>query len=313
MGGGWTDSIRTVEAILRKVSRGDRVTVVAPSSPLGDDRPFRSGVALLGERYKVSVPRTVYQKRGFLAGTDGTRLRNLARALRDDRTGAIFTARGGHGATRLLARVDWGSWYRRGLPIVGFSDVTALQLGALALAGAASVHGPSVTGLAQQPKTYRAHLFRLLEDPGYDFGPPPAKLRSLGQGRVGGTIVGGNLTMIDQLVGTPYLPDLSGCILLLEDVNEAPYRIDRMLTHLRNAGVLDRVAGIVLGSFRRCRPRTDGVTVEEVVRDHLSHLRVPALGGMPSGHVRRNWAFVQGARVEMRCGPAGGTATLRAI
>lgn len=289
----------------RKIRAGERVSVAAPSSPLVNTKVFKAGVEILSARYKVTVPKAVYARKGFLAGTDSTRLRILAQALRDDRTRALFTARGGHGATRLLSSVDWEDWKRDRIPLVGFSDITALELAALALAGVATVHGPSIASLSRQPRSYLEHLWRLLEDPGYDFGSPPRRLRSLGQGRVVGNLVGGNLTMIEQLVGTPFLPGLAGCILFIEDVKEAPYRIDRMITHLRNAGVLDRIEGIVVGDFAGCRPRADGVRVEDIVLDHVRRLRVPAAMGMPSGHGKRNWAFVQGARVELRCGHRG--------
>ena len=196
--------------------------------------------------------------------------------------------------------------------VLGFSDITALELAALALAGVATVHGPSIASLARQPRTYLDHLFRLLEDPAYDFGPPPRRLKSLNQGRVQGPIVGGNLTMIDQLVGTPFLPELAGCVLFIEDVKEAPYRIDRMLTHLGNAGVLDRIVGVVAGDFAGCRPRADGVSVEDVILDHVRRQRIPAAKGMPSGHGKHNWAFIQGARVDLKCGYRGEGASLTA-
>lgn len=302
-----------MQVSFRKIAPGDRIHVVAPSSPVRDGAALKRGVAILARRYRVSVPRGVYARKGFLAGADTTRLGCIQKALSDGRTRAIFTARGGHGATRLLARVDWERWYEDRKPMVGFSDVTALQLASLALAGVSSIHGPSVSSISTQPKGYQRHLMRLLEDPGYDFGQPPARLRSLKQGRVVGPLVGGNLSMIDQLVGTPFLPDLAGCILLVEDVNEPPYRIDRMMTHLGNAGCLDRLAGLVVGQFTRCRPRVDGVTVQEVFAEHVSRLSIPALRGMPTGHGRRNWAFVQGARVELKCGYRDEKATLRPI
>ncbi len=301
-----------VKAAFRKIHPGVRVSVAAPSSPLTNAKVFKAGVRLLSERYRVTIPKGVYARKGFLAGRDETRLRILVQALRDDRTRAIFTARGGYGATRLLSSVDWEDWYRDRIPLVGFSDITALELAALALAGVSTVHGPSIASLARQPRSYLEHLFRLLEDPAYDFGPPPRRLRSLNQGRVQGPMVGGNLTMIDQLVGTPFLPELAGCVLFIEDVKEAPYRIDRMLTHLGNAGVLDRIAGVVVGDFAGCRPRADGVTVEDVILDHVRRQRIPAAKGMPSGHAKRNWAFIQGARVELRCGYRGEGAELTA-
>ena len=302
-----------MEASFHKLGPGSRVAVASPSSAIVDRAAFRAGIRALSERYEVSVPPEVFRVKGFLAGTDRSRLRTLVAAIGDASTAAIFAARGGHGSTRLLASIDWEEWYRRRIPIVGFSDVTAIQMAALALAGVSTVHGPTVTSLARQPRAYLAHLFRLLEDPSYDFAAPPCRLRSLRQGRVTGNLVGGNLTMLDQLAGTAFLPDLSGCVLFVEDVGEAPYRVDRMLVHLRNAGILDRIAGVLVGDFTACRPRKDGVTVDDVLEEHARTLRIPFAAGMPSGHGRRNWAFLQGAVVDMKCGQRGERATLMPV
>jgi muramoyltetrapeptide carboxypeptidase len=299
--------MRLVE--FKKVARGERVWIVAPSGPLAGKKDFFRGVETLMEQFGVEVRRSVFSSKGFFAGSDLVRSRELKRALESPACRGMVAMRGGYGATRILSSIDWRLWAADPKPIVGFSDISAIHFALLAKGLAVGVHGPSVASLARQPVRYRKHLFRLLMDPCYGFGTPPASLASLRRGTVSGPFLGGNLTMLEQLTGTDAMPDLDGAVLFLEDVNEKPYRIDRMLVHLRSARVLTRAAGVVLGDFVRCRDRGP-VRVREVLADNLCALGVPVASGYPAGHGRRHWAFVQGARVVLRCGRAGGRAEM---
>lgn len=294
---------------LKKIARGERVWIVAPSGPLVRKKEFFRGVEALMEHFGVEVRRSVFSSKGFFAGSDLVRSRELGRALGNPACRAMVAMRGGYGATRILHSIDWRLWARDPKPIVGFSDVSALHLALLRSGLAVGVHGPSVASLARQPAAYRKHFFRLLMDPAYDFAAPPGRLVSLRRGTAGGPLVGGNLAMLEQLTGTDFMPDLDGAVLFLEDVNERPYRIDRMLVHLRSARILSRVAGVVLGDFVRCTDRGP-VRLREVLADNLSALGVPVASGFPAGHGKRHWAFIQGVPVVLRCGRAGGRAGL---
>jgi muramoyltetrapeptide carboxypeptidase len=272
------------------------VAVVAPAGPVPRDR-FAAGEQRLAGRYRLRYEERLFARQGFLAGSDEERLRELQRAIDDPQVGAIVCARGGYGLMRLLARLDAGGLGRAPKPIVGFSDVTVLHA-FCARAGVVSIHGPVVTQLAELPDEDAASLFALLESP--DPAPPLTGLRAIAPGSAEGRLVGGNLQMVSRLVGTPWALALDGAVLLLEDVGERPYRIDRALTQLELAGALAGIAGVVLGDFVGCVEK-DGSppSVEEVLTERLSRLGVPIVAGAPIGHGARNRPLAHGARVRL--------------
>ncbi|MFH1438841.1 MAG: LD-carboxypeptidase [Pseudomonadota bacterium] len=286
----------------RKLKIGDRLWVVAPSGPLRSRKDFYGGVEILMRAFGVEVRRSVFAAKGFFAGSDLLRRREMNRAIGQAGCSAIYAMRGGYGVTRILEGIDWRAWESAPKPVIGLSDLTALHFALLSRGLGFGIHAPSVPALRRQPGKYVKHLFRLLLDASCDFAPPPVKLAPLRRGRARGPLVGGNLTMIDQLTGTGFMPGLDGCILLLEDVNEPAYKIDRMLVHLKQAGILGRAAGIVLGRFTRCGSGKGKVSLKEVFMDNFGPLRVPVAAGFPAGHGQRNWAFVQGAGITMTCG-----------
>jgi muramoyltetrapeptide carboxypeptidase len=275
------------------------IRVIAPSSPFSVEELLR-GVELLRARYVVSYDPGLLERTGFLAGSDERRLQELRSAIADASVDAIFAARGGYGATRILPGLDPGDVAARGPMLVGFSDITALHA-LWARAGVGSVHGPMVAALGRGDETQLARMISAVEGRGereisglVAFAPARAKARATGP------LLGGNLAVLTALLGTPYFPDLRGAIVLLEDIGERPYRVDRMLTSLVHSGQLDAIAGIVLGAFTQAVPAADGVTVEEVLRERLSGLGVPVLGGAPIGHLELgNLPVVLGALAEL--------------
>jgi len=274
------------------------VAVVAPSGPVPRAR-FEAGAAILAARYRLVHDERLFAQEGFLAGSDDARLSELTQALADPATGALFFARGGYGLMRILPSLDAATFQRSPKPIVGFSDVTVLHAWA-ARAGVVSIHGPVVTQLGDLPPPDVQSLIDLLES-----AEPPLPVDGLrrwaGRGKADGVLRGGNLELISRLVGTPWALPLDGAILLLEEVGERPYRIDRALTQLELAGALVGLRGVVLGDLERCQ-ETNGApsaTAEEVVVERLSRLGVPLLGGMPMGHGKRNRALPLGVKVEL--------------
>jgi muramoyltetrapeptide carboxypeptidase len=277
-----------------RLRAGAPVAVVAPAGPVPPE-PFSAGVAILKTRYRVVYARRIFERRGFLAGSDQARRAELQRALDDRRVRAIFVARGGYGILRLLDGLDARGLQRAPKPIVGFSDVTALHAWALH-AGVASLHAPVVTQLASLPGDDVEALFAALESP----SPPPplTGLRVIAPGRAAGRLVGGNLEMVTRLIGTPWALPLDGAVLLLEEVGERPYRIDRALTQLRLSPGFDRLRAIVVGELVRCtEPDGSPPGAAEVVFERLSNLGVPVVAGAPVGHDRRNRALPYGALV----------------
>jgi len=285
---------------------GSRVRVIAPSGPFDRTLVLR-GLGWLGQRYRVEFDWSIFEREGFLAGSDARRLDELNRALSDPELGAIVAARGGYGLTRIAHLAEYGALLRHPKWIVGFSDITALHVEATAL-GIASIHGPNAAALGRSDDWTRDRFIRALEAPEapLDF----TGLDCLVAGAVSGPLAGGNLSLLlaCQATGRLHLPE--GAILVVEDVTESAYRVDRMLSALLAGGALDRVAGVVVGDFTDC-PDSQRVSVQAVVRERFGSLGVPVLAGLRVGHGRYNefvqlgaLAEIDGERQALRIGPA---------
>lgn len=277
-----------------RLRQGSHIRVIAPSSPFSAAELER-GLGILRERYRVTHRPDLGERRGYLAGDDARRFVELEEALADPDVDAIVPVRGGYGATRLLRGLVPENVRAANKLLVGFSDITALHA-LWARAGLRSIHGPMVAALARAESVEVERWMAAVE------GAPPEAiegLRPLVGGVAEGPLLGGNLAVLAALVGTPHAPPIDGAILFLEDVGEAPYRVDRMLTTLHEAGWLARVAGVVLGSFTACTPRDDGVTVDEVLTERLSDLCVPVVAGLEAGHRRNNLELPLGASVRI--------------
>lgn len=266
--------------------------IVAPAGPF-DRESFEAGLRVLAERYQPVYDDGLLARTRYLAGSDARRLDELNGALADDSVKAVFAARGGYGSLRLLPKLR-----RAGPPklLVGFSDITALHL-AFQAAGRVSIHGPVVTQLATQPAEVVHRLVHLIESP--ETPVSPLRGSPLVDGGAEGPLLGGNLSLLTRLLGTPYLPDLEGAILLLEDLGERPYRLDRMWTHLALAGVFDRVAGIALGEFTDCEEPGAEYSSAEVVAALAADVGLPCVGGLPIGHGALNVPLPLGCRVHL--------------
>lgn len=272
---------------------GDPIAIVAPAGPF-DRAGFDAGVRVLAERYRPVFDEGCFARTRYLAGDDARRLDELSAALAGDRARAVFAARGGYGAMRLLAKLRVAGVAPR--LVVGFSDITALHA-ALQAAGWISVHGPVVTQLGTQPHAVVERLVALLESPATPAPPIPGT--PLVGGVAEGPLLGGNLSVFTRLLGTPFLPDLAGAVLLLEDVSERPYRLDRMWTHLALAGVFDRVRGIALGEFTDCDEPGGEYRAAEVLAGLAAEVGLPCLAGLPIGHGAENVPVPLGVRVRL--------------
>ncbi len=282
-------------AFPRPLAPGSEVAVVAPSSPFEPVLGWR-GLGVLGERFRVRYSRGIFSRHGYLAGDAARREAELAEVLADPTIAAVFAARGGYGANQFAHRLNWAEFAARPKWLVGFSDVTALHVEA-GRAGVASVHGCHVTALGEADGARRAELFDLLAAPS-----APRELTGLTvvrPGQAAGVLRGGNLTMLHACAaaGRLSLPDPT--VLLLEDVNERPYRLDRALTTLEVGGHLRGVRAVVVGEFTRCEPGPDGLTAEAVVAGLLAPLGVPVVTGAPIGHGRQNRPVVLGSWAEV--------------
>ncbi|MGA8114882.1 MAG: LD-carboxypeptidase [Actinocatenispora sp.] len=264
---------------------GDRIVLISPSGPVWPQQTQRAIALLESWQLSVAVGRHAYSRHGFLAGTDTDRLGDLHDALRDPSVRAVLCTRGGYGAQRIVDGIDASAV--RGDPkiVLGFSDITALHLALWRSARLATLHGPAFTLAAEPDPLTVAALRDAL------FSSAPVVVRSRADeptrevttaGRASGRLLGGNLAMLAATTGTLDAPDTSGAILLIEDIAEPPYKVDRMLTHLSRAGLLTGVAGVAVGQFTDCvgeRP-----SVLDVLAERLHPLGVPVLGGLPLGH-----------------------------
>ena len=291
---------------------GARVALIAPSAVLLERDDLARGVELCRALGFVPVlGRHAGARHGYLAGTDDERLADLNAALGDDTVDAVWCLQGGFGTTRILDRVDFAAIRRRPKPVIGYSDITAL-VNAIALeAGVIAFHGP----FACDPFSAftRRHFERVLcvaEPPGTGERPVASanvlvprhgRILALRGGVAEGRLVGGNLTLLQALLGTPFQPDFVGAILFLEDVHEDLYRVDRMLAHLRLAGVLGGLAGVAVGRFTEMKRQTAGgaLAFDEVIETYFAPLGIPAAHGFPIGHIEDQWTLPLGVRARL--------------
>ncbi len=296
---------------------GDAVAVVAPASPAAAEDTERGVAVLEGLGLRVVRGRHLGARRGYLAGDDGERARDLLDAFADPEVRAVFCLRGGYGSLRILPLLDYGLIAAHPKALVGYSDVTALLLAVHRLGGLVVFHGPMVASdLGRSPgRATLAWLRRALFAPEPlgalpvpEDGPDPVTVRG---GVAEGELVGGNLSLVASTLGTPYEIETDGRLLFLEEVGEEPYRLDRLLTHLRNAGKLARVAGVALGHLGAWPGAADAsrwVEVRRVVEELLGGLGVPVLAGLPFGHGPWNLTLPLGVRAVLDA--TGGTLTL---
>lgn len=298
---------------------GDTIAFVAPAGRLDRARMERARNRLEELGFKVRVPENLYRSRGYLAGDDDVRAAELMAAFEDPEVHAVFPGTGGYGSTRILDLLDYDVVRRNPKVLVGFSDITALHLAIQNQTGLITFHSPNPMwglGSAGNLHPFSAKYFwraLLLEEdlePGGDAQPAgysidlpgdasPINVLVPGVGR--GRLTGGNLSLIVALIGTPYEIETDGRILLLEDVGERPYRVDRCLCQLRLAGKLDHLAGVILGQFADCKPKESeaSLSLEQVFRDYFAHLDVPVITNFPAGHSACNATLPIGALLEV--------------
>lgn len=285
--------------------RGNRVALVAPAGPVAASRIRRAFERCTDLGYRPVLSEAARLRHGYLAGPDARRADDLQRAFDDPDIDAVWALRGGYGTLRILPHLDLSRMRERPKAFIGFSDNTGVHL-ALDRAGIVSFHGPHA-GFDRFPDWTRRSFERVL---GHDVAPGVLESSSsirpgvLRPGAAEGRLIGGNLSLLAAACGTPYQPDTTGRILLVEDVSEPVYRIDRMLTQLVLSGALDGIAGLAFGRFTKLRPSSEDLPVERILSDVARSADVPAVAHLPFGHVSRNWTLPLGclARLDADAG-----------
>jgi muramoyltetrapeptide carboxypeptidase len=279
----------------KKLLKGDLIGIISPASSPDDLSLIESGVKYIeGFGYQTLLGKNVGKIRGYLAGTDAERVEDIREMFSDKKVKAIFCLRGGYGAFRLLDKIDYKLIRNNPKIFVGFSEITALQLAFLKKANLITFAGPMVLpNFSKEVSTYTEENFWSLITSSKKIGKVQldrlTNLRKLNSGIASGRIVGGNLAVLTSLLGTGYLPDLKNKILLLEDISEPPYKIDRMLNQLRLNQVFKKVKGIILGSFVDCsesNERKKSLTLEEIWSDYFSSVNIPVIRSFPHGHIK---------------------------
>ena len=281
---------------------GDTVGIVAPAGPVHSPDAIRPAIALIeGWGFRVRFDNRIFESSRYLAGSDEARASELMRYVEDPSIRAILALRGGFGCSRLIPFLDQGRLRHNCKIFMGFSDLTTLHLYFRRRCGWVTVHGPMATTLEREHLSAEAeqHLLSLWTDPKYLPTLTFPQLETWDSGSAEGRVVGGCLSIIVASLGTAYEIKTEGKILFLEEMGEAPYRIDRLITQLRLAGKLDGVVGCLIGSLHGCEPEEGGYSAAEVLRELLSPLGIPVLANFPAGHAEENWALPLGVRVRM--------------
>ena len=283
-----------------------KMAIISPSSPSKDIDTQKIAEALKKYGYEPIYGQATFDQERFLAGIDEVRADDIMWAFIDKSIDAIMTLRGGYGSARILNKIDYKFISKHKKPLFGFSDATALQLALWKKSKLVSYSGLQASFLQDKidtglDKTFEAMLAgKKISWQG---------LTPLTKGKATGRLIGGTLTLIASLIGTPYEPDFKKAILVLEDVCEEPYRVDRMFTQMHLAGIFDKISGVVLGDWHNCtaKDKTDG-TIENVLMEHFGNRPIPVVKGFPYGHGIKGTIFPIGAKAKLNADK--GTLTL---
>lgn len=271
----------------RALRPGDTLTFVSPASPIVAEKLDRAIQMLTEAGYKVKVAPHAFDSTGYLAGADADRAADLQAAFDDPETNAVYCTRGGYGCVRLLPFLDLDRMAASGKMFLGFSDVTTLHL-ALNRRGLPTVHAPMGLSFSVDRAPWVVESFLNVLVGGNPVPAEATKGTTLVGGSAEGAVTGGCLCLLTDSIGTPDALELEGKIVLIEDVDEDPHRVDAMLTHLITANLIQEVAGIVVGEMTRTDERSDpsigALPWREIVRDRLARLGIPTILDFPFGH-----------------------------
>ena len=287
--------MRTLPIKPPSLKPGDTIGIAAPAGPI-DSKDFNRHLSFLEDSgFRVKTGPHLYDRKGYLAGDDIDRLSDLHAMFSDKEIQAVFCARGGYGTMRLLSGIDFDLILENPKILVGYSDVTALLSAVFKKTGLTVFHGPMVQGFADRNETTRGHLFQLLSS-GRATLHGDDRTATLFPGKATGRLMGGNLTLLCHLLGTPHFPDLKQDLLFLEDRGESLYRIDRMLTHLELSGCLEQISGLIAGRFEQCGEKE---AIDRLLKYRLARLNIPVLTDFPAGHGPDNLAWPLGIKSEL--------------
>lgn len=290
----------------KQLKKNNQIALITPAGPISEQQLAKAQENLLSMGFKSCFSKRVFERNGYLAGDDKTRLTDLHEAFENKQVDAILCIRGGYGTMRILDKIDYSLIKRNPKTIIGYSDITALLNAIWQKTGLVTFHGV-VGSSAFSPYTKQQFVELLVNQSANNesIKSREDKLKIITNGEAMGQLVGGNLAMINSLLGTSFEIDFANKIAFFEDVNEAPYKIDRMLTQLLLSGSLQKASGIVLGNFKGCDINNDDITnknslsLDEVFNDRLGDLGIPVVSGFSFGHVKDQAIFPIGIKAEL--------------
>ncbi|MCK5696417.1 MAG: LD-carboxypeptidase, partial [Desulfobacula sp.] len=273
---------------------GDTLGVCAPSSRF-DTEKLNLGIKVLENLgFKVKVPEEIFKKKRYLAGNDMLRASVVNNLFSDPDIDGIICARGGFGAIRILDYLNWQMIKQNTKPFIGFSDCTAILLSIIRETGMPVIHGPTVVSFAADPKETIDSFYKILMGSFDQIKVTGGQI--IKSGKCTGILKGGNIATISHLLGTKFQPDFKNCILFLEDIGEPAYKIDRMLTQMKMAGLFEEIQGVITGTFEDC---ADDEYIKEILLETFDPYNVPILSGLDSGHGKINLPLYMGTDIEM--------------
>lgn len=288
--------------IPERISRNSVLGLVAPASPVYDKNDFDDMLVTLKELgFTLKLGRHVRDRRGFLAGEDKDRARDLMDMFEDSTVDAILCVRGGWGCNRILDYLDFDIIRNNPKPLIGFSDITSLHMSIASKAGLVTYHGPVGTS---EWNNFTTSSFddTLIAGKATRYSIPQSELAgayTIHSGTARGRLLGGNLTVLAAMLGSEYLPDFTGSILFVEDVDESVYRVDRLITQLKLAGILEQINGFIFGRCTECASGANSLPLEQIFDDHIKPLGIPAFYGAMISHEPKNVTIPVGLPAEM--------------
>jgi len=285
------NSIKTVKPFL--ISKNATIGIVSPASCPPDEQIYRHGINYLKKSgYNVVESEHVLEKRGYLAGDDGDRVNDLNKMFQDPAIDAIICSRGGYGAPRIIDQIDFQAIQNNPKIFIGYSDITSLNLAIWQKTGLVNFSGSMVAvemgrGIDSFTEHHFWKMLTTVKPIGLLSNPPGDPITVFKQGKAGGRLLGGCLSLINVLLGTSYCPDFKNAILVIEDIDEEPYRVDRYLAQLKLAGILNQVSGIIVGQFIDCEPKDPGkpgLELDEIFQDYFRPLNIPIITNFAYGH-----------------------------
>jgi muramoyltetrapeptide carboxypeptidase len=295
-----------------RLAPGDTIGIAAPASPPDKPGVIDDAIARFTKLgFKIKPGKFLRKRDGYLAGSDEERAADINALFADPEVRGIFALRGGYGSCRILPLLDYAAIRANPKPLVGYSDITAMHLAILVKTGLVTFHGSNASSAFTRPNLAVCRTMLMASEvaaavpSGGQFvlfsrkGPHGAKVKTVVAGRARGQLLGGNMTCLLRLIGTPYAPDFRGAILFLEDTGEKAYRIDGMFTHLRLAGILSQIGGLVLGQFDYKADAKEPRRIKACLHHEAERIGVPCVSGAPIGHFPGQIIVPQGVQAEL--------------